>query len=77
MSLRIVGTLCGLGMFAIAAAVMFHAMSSRYTLEALPRGLVRMDGLTGQISKCETVKAPPDATGIPFPFASIECGRYY
>lgn len=56
------------GLLANAGAIVFLAMSSRYSVEALPRGLVRVDNFTGRIEKCEA-----KADKIIAEIYSIEC----
>ena len=43
-----------IGLLANAGAIVFLAMSSRYSVEALPRGLVRVDQFSGHIENCRT-----------------------
>tara|TARA_R110002094_G_scaffold8907_3_gene18495 strand:+ start:817 stop:1038 length:222 start_codon:yes stop_codon:yes gene_type:complete len=58
----------GLGLFSNAGAIVFLALNSRFSVEALPRGLVRMDNFSGRIEKCE-----PKADKVITEVYSIEC----
>lgn len=42
------------GLLANAGAIVFLAMSSRYSVEGLPRAIVRVDHFSGRVENCRT-----------------------